>query len=489
MALAPGGGKGDLLFYWVSEASGGENKPVSGEGVYSERLIAVAGEPSAPEELSNPSYPPPGSPGGSYLESLSTFGFKTLAQGQPGLVSLDKVAEEAWRKRQAQKERKVWIKLLEQAGLLLEQKGLGEEAKRAKEEARKIRGCNAGVLWKMMECESCGRVQAVPVGRCGSRYCPECEAIDSRHKAKRAYARVKEFGVWRGEKPGGFPFVEFTVPDFLWDRFKDPKEVGRLMSVVRDSLREWYGVLREEEVEDKRTGKRKKKWVKKGDIAGLQTFHSWSSRKFPKFVPHVPVLLAGHMWRDGKRVRLRLYVKPWELRRLRRIYTRRMSEAFGFKREEVPTKDKLLNVYYGYVGKGGVLYELDEDGKYRKMKGGLMRRLQYMLRSPSPRRKVQGWKVLEGMSEEELRLALGHFDLRRKVRVVRWFGLWNGEEYKKLCEEFGVEPMAWREEPDYGRCPYCGGELVFKEWAISSPGREPEPVVVSALVRIRGPGS
>jgi len=150
-----------------------------------------------------------------------------------------------------------------------------------------------------------------------------------------------------------------------------------------------------------------------------------------------------------------------------------MCEAFGWKREDIPTKDRLLDVKYGWVPKG---------------EKALYRRLSYMLRSPSPKRKEQGWKALEGLSDEELRLAIAHFDLRAKGMVIRWFGFLQGKEYKEICEEWGVDPQAWREEPDYGQCPYCGGELVFKEWAISSPGREPEPVIISDLVRVRGPG-
>ena len=421
--------------------------------------------PTAPSSLSLPSCPSPGDP---YLDTV-TFHFSQASNSTTnapnGDFYLPKGVFASAVQAAKTKTRDTWCRSISDAAVGFEGVGNLRHANKLRNDVEMILDCKAGVLYQMMECESCGRVLAVPCERCGSRYCPECEAIRSRWKGKEAASRIKPFGTGGRDDAGHFPWAEFTCPLEKRDEFRDWESIGSWMEVVRDTLREFYGVLEFIVRKDGKGGK----WVKTGEIGGLETFHSWSSKGFPNFLPHIPVLLSGLILKNGEKIRMKMMLKPWELKRLRRIYTRRMCERFGWKREEIKAKDNLLDVRYGWTRKG---------------EGFLYRRVTYMLRSPSPSKKVQGWKMLEGLSDDEIRLALAHFDLRASGTTIRWFGFMCGKEYTHLCNEFGVEPLAWKEKPDFERCPYCGGRLVFREWAVCRPGNEP---VSRILTKCRDP--
>lgn len=313
--------------------------------------------------------------------------------------------------------------------------------------AKPVRGCRAGELAAVMKCDKCGKVVYSPVGCCNNALCPECRSFYAKRKAVEATRRLEDWGLGRlsssDEKRWGFPRFEFTVPDTKWEFFDSWSNIRRFMKVVRDVLARWYRLR----------------------VGGVMTVHTWGSEEFWTWKPHIPVLISGLGYDEDKGfVRLRLKRKIWELNYLRDIYTQAMCAEFGWPIESIPMDKKghrRLDVNYGWCG--GV--------------ESLAFRLGYMFRSPSPRRKLQGWRAMEGLNSTQILGVARHFYFLRGFRRIVWFGFFGNRKGKWLAAKLGVEYRQWKEKLDYWACPYCGGQLIIQgfKFVRSSAGRSPPP--------------
>lgn len=311
----------------------------------------------------------------------------------------------------------------------------------------KVRCCEAGELAAVMRCSDCGRVVYSPVGCCNDALCPECRAFYGKRKAVEATRRLEDWGLGQltdsEDKRWGFPRFEFTIPADRRDYFRDKKAVRRWLKLCREVLAKWYGLR----------------------VGGVETVHTWASKSFWDWSPHIHILIAGLGWSDDKGfVRLRLKRHNWELRNLRWLYTRAMMAEFGWSRDSVPLdseRRRLLVVHYGWCG--GV--------------ESLAFRLGYMFRSPSPRRHFQGWQALEGLSRVQILGVARHFYWLKGFRRILWFGFFGNRLGKWLASKLGVKWRVWKDKLDYWRCPFCGGRLVMEGFKFigCSAGRSPPP--------------
>jgi len=215
----------------------------------------------------------------------------------------------------------------------------------------------------------------------------------------------------------------FTVPKTLWNRITYAN-YGQFLKVCSDTMKEYYG----------------------GMPCGVSTFHNWhSNNPMGGNFPHVHMLGVNVVFM-GKKGDMRPVVAPFDLDlgRVKSIYKKRLSEAFG-----VEIKGK-INLHYQHVP---INDDLVPGRKKQTNRELLVSKLLYCFRMPQ--KDITEWSVNNGVDvytesqkNEVNRLIFPPKSFRR----TRHFGWWADgvrAKYLKLFDLFqikrekgaGIEPV------------------------------------------------